>query len=439
MDSNGSIIFFNDWLAGKRSLIQSIVIFTLFFPLFFQLQGTIFTYSGIKFDSEGILTQLPLPLSSITCFIGLAFLIRYDIAVRSVGILFSLFMLMLLSTFITSSSTNNILGKLILLAQTILPVFALALGQSYKTPENLFLKFESIFLYVLVFVVPLEVICTLMSTEAFLSPSLYFFSIYQYLQYVPVIFVGAYFLTLSSLHKNKILGWLAISLAPFMGIYTAASLSTLAIFLGLTSSIGLIFLSYKSCRCNYTLTSALIFIISFGAYYSVVKSSATFEQKFGAIVEDYGLNLDKNYHAPDKIKVKSNIKQRIEYWKFYFNGIVEGPSEFIFGHPKRPDRNSTPSAHNYYLDLAYNFGFIAVIPFLYLIFFTLKELFLCYRRGVPFHSFWWLSSIVLFFVLVDNSFKVGLRQPYPGMVMFFLWGVLLSTFHRINLVEPEQV
>jgi hypothetical protein len=224
-----------------------------------------------------------------------------------------------------------------------------------------------------------------------------------------------------------------------MGVYTAASLSMLAIFLGLSSSVGLIFLCYKFRRCNYILASALIFMLSFGAYYSVIKSTNTFEQKFGSLVEDYGLSADENYHVPEKIKVKSNIRQRLEYWHFYLEGVLEGPSEFALGHPKRPDRSSIPSAHNYYLDLVYNFGFVALIPFLYLIFFTLKELFLCYRRGVSNHGFWWLAGIVLFFILVDNSFKVGLRQPYPGMVMFFLWGVLLSTFPRTNLDEPEQI
>jgi len=29
-------------------------------------------------------------------------------------------------------------------------------------------------------------------------------------------------------------------------------------------------------------------------------------------------------------------------------------------------------------------------------------------------------------VLIDNSLKVGFRQPYPGIIMFFLWGVLLN-------------
>lgn len=439
MSSNISEEAFKSWMERKRNVIQGVVIFTLLLPLFFQLQGSIYTNTEMNFDSKGILTQLPLPISSITCFIGLAFLVRYKIAVRSVSVLFALFILMLLSTFTTSLQIEkDMLSKLILLVQTILPVFALALGQSYKRPKNVFLRFESIFLYILALVVPLEVFSTLMSSKRLLSPNWLSFSIYQHLEYVPVVFVGLYFLALGALKGKNILGWLVIFLAPFMGVYTAASLSMLAIFLGLSSSVGLIFLCYKFRRCNYALVSALIFILSFGAYYSVVKSTSAFEQKFGSLVEDYGLSADENYHVPENIKVKSNVKQRLEHWHFYLEGTLEGPSEFVFGNPKRPDRKSFPSAHNYYLDLAYNFGFVAVIPFLYLISFTLKEIFLCYKRGVSNKEFWWLSSIVLFFILVDNFFKVGLRQPYPGIIMFFLWGALLGRLsEQVKLVGKE--
>jgi hypothetical protein len=34
--------------------------------------------------------------------------------------------------------------------------------------------------------------------------------------------------------------------------------------------------------------------------------------------------------------------------------------------------------------------------------------------------------VVLFLILTDNSLKVGMRQPYPGILTFFFWGVLLS-------------
>jgi len=39
---------------------------------------------------------------------------------------------------------------------------------------------------------------------------------------------------------------------------------------------------------------------------------------------------------------------------------------------------------------------------------------------------WWLLAIVFYLVVIDSSFKVTLRQPYPGIFTYFLWGILLS-------------
>jgi hypothetical protein len=35
-------------------------------------------------------------------------------------------------------------------------------------------------------------------------------------------------------------------------------------------------------------------------------------------------------------------------------------------------------------------------------------------------------GVVLFFLLADNMLKVGMRQPYPGIITFFLWGIVIS-------------
>lgn len=37
-----------------------------------------------------------------------------------------------------------------------------------------------------------------------------------------------------------------------------------------------------------------------------------------------------------------------------------------------------------------------------------------------------LVLVVFFMLLLDSMFKVGLRQPYYGVTVFFLWGVLLA-------------
>jgi hypothetical protein len=37
-----------------------------------------------------------------------------------------------------------------------------------------------------------------------------------------------------------------------------------------------------------------------------------------------------------------------------------------------------------------------------------------------------LATAVLFVLALDSMFKVPLRQPYPGIFFFFLWGLLIA-------------
>ena len=105
---------------------------------------------------------------------------------------------------------------------------------------------------------------------------------------------------------------------------------------------------------------------------------------------------------------------------------METPRSLLFGHAERPDRETSPSAHNFYLDLVYNFGIFALLPWLFLLSRTGKLMWGVIRDRTATTDLYWLLGSVAFFILVDNSLKVGFRQPYPGILMFFLWGVLLS-------------
>ena len=44
----------------------------------------------------------------------------------------------------------------------------------------------------------------------------------------------------------------------------------------------------------------------------------------------------------------------------------------------------------------------------------------------------WNAAVVLYLVVVDNNFKVSFRQPYPGIITFFLWGLLIQQMSRIS-------
>jgi len=428
------------FVPGRKMLVvQSAVLFLFFFPLFFQLSGSIFDNPEMKFDSQGQLTQLPIPIAAIVCFAGIALLLRLDTSQLGMGFIFAIFIAMFFAVIIsTEGFSQDELAKFILLIQFILPMFALILGALYIRPKSEYLRFEAIALYVLLIIVPGEVIATITSGSALLTPYLYAFSLYQHLQYLPVIFVGFYFLSVASLFKARILRCMVIFLAPFIGVYVSASLSALTILLVAIVSLAAIWLLILQRNKRFGFSVIVLLWVGFAAHYPIMQSNPTYNLKYGDERVENMLKKVKRLKIIDSEQQESslrhtflyllpgNIIERFYYWEFYGKGVLESPKKFFFGHSKRPDRNSYPSAHNYYLDLIYNFGIISLLPFLYLIFQTIKK---C-KAGMSHHlgcsNFAMLVLLVSFYVLIDNSLKVSFRQPYPGMMIFFLWGVLLA-------------
>jgi O-antigen ligase len=111
---------------------------------------------------------------------------------------------------------------------------------------------------------------------------------------------------------------------------------------------------------------------------------------------------------------------------------------FLLGHAKRPDRTKFPSAHNYYLDFIYNFGFISLIPLLAVIGYTLGKIYQHREEILKSPGLLGIAAVVVFMLLADNSLKVGLRQPYSGILTFFLWGVLLSRFTKLEAPKLKK-
>jgi len=411
----------------NRQIIQAVILFLLFLPVFFQLNGGVFNSSQMFFESYGGLTRLPLPLASVVSFVGIALLINYQVTRMSAAVIFVFFVAMLMTTFILYAITDSDLaiGKLILLIQFILPVFALILGQSYQKPTEPWLFFESIFLYMLIIIVPLQVIATLVQQTGMLTPYLYYFSIYQHLQYVPTIFVGGYLIALYSLYDNKATKKILVVLAPFMIAYVVLSQSLLAI---IVLAVGL-FIATLLLLKQYQIRTISLLIAIFALAYSYssipeLKPELSFAMNYNIV------NIASGNELPQTtIQDKSFLaifEEQIYFWKWHIQGITENLQTFVLGHIRRPERSVIPSAQNYYLDLLYNFGLLALLPLIYLVIYTIKLYRANYQNGRLQYNTIGLAVIVFFFILIDNSTKVSFRQPYSGIIIFFLWGVLLS-------------
>jgi len=409
---------------SSTDVLQATVILLLFFPLFFQLSGSVFTATDINYDSQNLLLKVPLPISVITCFIGIAFIIRLEKRHFGISVIFSTFMLMMLSVILTNAELGKInLTKFILLGQFILPMFAFVLGSLYLKPKSVYLSFEALALYMLLIIIPLEVTASVLQGNYALTPNLYIFSLYQHHQYLPVVFIGLYFLTATALYKNNILRHVILFLTPWMGIYLAKSISLLTVSLAILGVFIFIMDAFKNNKKIYALTLVTLLLIFSVIYYSIIEFI-----KVNLTNNSYEIHIFNEFVT----KFSHIFPKEFSYWDYYWHGIFDGLKSLLFGHQAIPDSNLYPSAHNYYLDLIYNFGLVAMLPFGYLIFDTIRKFKQYVGSKFLTVNLLILFIVVMFSVVVDNSFKVTFRQPYPGMVMFFLWGVLSARLHEFD-------
>lgn len=133
-----------------------------------------------------------------------------------------------------------------------------------------------------------------------------------------------------------------------------------------------------------------------------------------------------------KLKVPANTLIRVYYWQNYIVKIVSSPKRLLIGSNEIPNRDEYPSAHNYYIDFIYHFGFIAIMPILALLAYTCTMIYRHRQKIYLSPGLTGLCSVTIFLLLIDNSLKVGLRQPYSGIFTFFLWGMLLSRLSALN-------
>jgi hypothetical protein len=163
----------------------------------------------------------------------------------------------------------------------------------------------------------------------------------------------------------------------------------------------------------------VVFAASMLGYFQLVKTSPLDELE----IAQQALPTQA---ARSQLELPTNPTEALMYWRPYWEGISEDPRSLLFGHADRPNRETAPSAHNYYLDLVYNFGAVALVPWLFLFYRSAKLAWSAIRSRSATTDILWLLGAIAFFALVDNSLKVAFRQPYPGILMLFLWGVLLA-------------
>ena len=388
------------------------------FPLFFQLSGGIYRDVFPMIDSLGVLSKLPLPLSIFVCFLAIVYFAgKWRKAACAVATIVGAAIAGLLSVWLAGDSMLPAQRKILMLAQVCLPLVGLLLGQILDDPRKIIAQ---AFLIVVSIVVPLQLLATWLQGGLVLTHYVYAFSVYSHLQYVPLIMVCAYAFALTSLWDEQRV-WLCLIALP-MAVYLAASLSFLPIF----AFVALITV-FAACRLwqyrrNLKLITLsillLVFIATAGLTYygrldgqrtSVEGQQPLYSGKFKVLAEG---------------KLPVNVIERFADWTFFGRAIIENKTTLLVGHTQPMLREIRSSPHNFYIDIAYTFGLLGLLPIVGLIGYT-AYLWWQRRKNLG-ESTWWLFAIVAYLVLIDSNFKVTLRQPYPGIFAYFLWGLLLS-------------
>ncbi|MES2510161.1 MAG: hypothetical protein V4625_09535 [Pseudomonadota bacterium] len=416
-------------LPSSNPRILWLIAIGLFFPLFFQLSGHVFNSEKLVIDSGGVLTQLPLPFSLIACLAGILMSFRhYRRAGTAAVFILTLALGMLLSVLFAAPDGQVVWRKLLLALQFLLPTMGLVLGQLVDDEQNVIPK---AFLWVLCLLVPVQLLASWWQLSLTLTHYFYVFSIYQHFQFVPVIFVIAYCLVMVHLWTTR--PRLLKCLTFVMGIYAMAS----AAFLAISAYCGFLvvfFLLKMSRRRDAWRAGLLTLVVStaavvsmFGIYFLVAKSDTEFVDSTSQYANKFKMIADG--------KLPLNVVDRMADWKMYGDWIVESQRTLVFGHIEPPPRAVKTSAHNWYLDFVYNFGLISMFPVLVLIACTAWAV-VRQRKTLPEETLW-LAGLVAFLVLVDSVFKVTLRQPYPGIFAYFLWGLLLTRL-RISPLRLQK-
>jgi hypothetical protein len=304
-----------------------------------------------------------------------------------------------------------------------------------------------------------DIITYMQILSAALHENVIFFSIYQHLQYVPCVLVSAFIFTLFSLWGQGRARFLLIALTPLVGVYAIASTSRLAVGAYL---LGLIGFFVDSARDHRFLLPGLFLIVSLllpTGYFllgtKTDKGDNILNAKFAFLVgENDRLTPTMSAQTPAtgaqsvassttvpaglSPTTAPSIFSRLGYWRYYVGRITESPQAFFFGHAKQPDMKSIPSAHNYYLDFVYNFGVLAFLPILAAASATVGLILSARSFIVTSPKLLGLTFSVVFLVFVDNSFKVGMRQLYPGIASFFLWGLLVNYLQPLRRLSNAE-
>ncbi len=403
----------------------------LIFPIFFLIDTGLFRDPSFIFDTCGTISCLPIPISVLALFGGIALLGNYVAAIRTLTVVFLTLLLFVATFFITAQGSSMYYGiKLILLAQFLLPIFGLILGQMYgsATQEPIF---ERVALWILLLVVLAQLAATWLQGNTAMSSMIFVFSIYQHLEYYPMIVAALVTMASLALWNQGIVARMVLTiLMPAAMVQIIGSMSIMAIFGLIFGLTGFAFAHLRKGKSRRWATSMLVATLLCGVAYGVANVPGALQSWLNPadkpVFNMQWPDTPSSVYSPEGDILSKKVSSRLDSWRYYADGVVESPQAFLFGRESHPDRNLYPSAHNYWLDVLYNFGALALLPLIILLLETLRSLW--WRRTDILANPVLLGTVmaVVYLLLGESMISTGMRQPYSGIITFFVWGLLIT-------------
>lgn len=418
----------------QRTWFRFCVAVGILLPMFFTLNGGIYRTTVTEADSGGRIGTVPLPVSILVCGLVLALLIgRIRESKPALAMVIGTGVALALSVLFGGDGITPPMRKLIMTAQVMLPLLGLLVGGVLGQCDGRAIARG--FLVVLSVIVPAEFLMAQLLPQVhpgygplLLADYLYFFSIYAYIEYANIIFVCAFAFALGHLwddHRR----WLAIGMAVGT-IFAAVSRSYLCMGAFAFTLLGFAFGRASEKRANIRMLLVLLL-----AGLVTVTAVLTLSGSRSEIIATGAQSVKDKFDILLEGKIPPNVEERFGDWRLFGSRVVETPKTLLVGHPEPMPREIKTSPHNWYLDIAHTFGLVGLLPIMVLIAYTVRQVWR-HRKSIS-PSTWWLAGIVLFLVVIDSNFKVTLRQPYPGIFAFFMWGLLLSRLAMLNRKAAE--
>ena len=393
---------FSKYLNNKK--LFKILIILIPMPIFILFFNSLNSFEFSLLNSfnypETIMNKLsfaPLPISSIL-LIPLLLGQLNNKENKSITIYFvalSIFSML----FVTSYTERFNFSNFINFAQFFLPMLAIICGEIIGSNSKLKNTVLKIFFKIALIVIFMQILFTLRFNTEGLNPNFILFYVYQTEQYtslalIIIVFVNLQNLYLKNYNTKLYYKYYLVLVLILTYVYLSKNM-TLYVYTTIFF-ITHLFLILRTLK-NYLFIIPLSFIILLSVNY---------------------LNFDYS----------NLIIHRTEWYSLYFFEITSSIKSFLFGsNIKNELYKITPGVFNYYLDFIYNFGSISIVPLLLLISLTVTRIIKYTKINTISSENLFIIVVLAVVVFIDSFLKVSLKQPYIAIILYFLWGICLSS------------